>query len=211
MRVDLMRVKIEGVTPMIIDNGQTANPLNSYAKKLKELTGKRNKSEEDIEKLLMVQWEAGLYWNDKIGLYMPNENMSAGFYKAAKKNKLGKSCSAVTFTDPLGFPIITKNHTDFQALKADPENKLQKIVVIQKAKTLSCRPIFKEWKMNFELEFENAEINPTDVKLILNTWSRSIGIGVWTPGSPRPGVHGKFIIESMTHINGKTKEEVNMI
>lgn len=207
MYIDTMSVEISGITPMILHNGRTANPLDSYAKKMKALTSKRNKTEEDIEELLLVQWESGLYWNDEIGLYMPSENLYAAFYKSAKKFKLGVKCSAVSFPEPLGYPILTPNHKNFNALKADPTNKFVKTVVVQKSKTISCRPIFNVWDLNFELEFETTTIDANEIKTILCAMAQRVGLGVWTPGSPKPGTHGKFIIKSMKWFNSKTKEK----
>lgn len=206
MNIDKMLVETVGITPMIIHNGRTANPLDPYAKKMKSLTSKRNKTEEDIEALLLVQWEAALYWNDEMGLYMPSENLYAAFFKAAKKHKLGPKCSAIAFPDPLGYPIITKNSKNLQLLTKDPENKFIKTVVVQRAKTISCRPIFNSWALNFELEFETATIDANEIKTILCCMAQRIGLGVWTGGSPKPGTYGKFIIKSLKWINTKTKE-----
>ncbi len=206
MNVDIMKVSIVGVTPMLLHNGQTANPLNYYAKKMKGLTSKRNKTEEDIEELLMVQWESALYWNDEIGLHMPSENLYAAFYKAAKKFKLGVKCAAVSFPEAIGYPIITENHTNLAALKADHRNKFVKTVVVQKSKTISCRPIFNTWSMDFDLEFETTTLDANEIKMILVCLAQRIGLGVWTPGSPKPGIHGKFLIKKLQWLNNKTKE-----
>jgi hypothetical protein len=64
-------VEIEGITPLLIHNGRTANPLDELTKKFQVLTYKRKKTDEDHEKILDIQWQASLYWNDEIGLYMP--------------------------------------------------------------------------------------------------------------------------------------------
>lgn len=204
LEIDKIQVKIVGVTPLLIHNGQCANPLNPHSKKLKSLTSKRNKTEDDQAEILQVQWEAGLYWDDGIGLHMPSENLYAAFYKAAKKHKLGNKCAGIAFADPIGYPIITENHKDLNALRADPRNKFIKTVVVQRAKTISCRPIFHNWSMSFELEFEREIWDANEIKTILLTWSNRIGLGVWTPGSPKPGTYGKFLIENIAWKDAKT-------
>ena len=210
MFIDTMKAEITGITPMILHNGRTANPLDPYAKKMKALTSKRNKTDEDIEELLLVQWESALYWNDEIGLYMPSENLYAAFYKAAKKFKLGVKCSAVSFPEAIGYPIKTTNATNFQAMKGDPNNKFIKTVVVQKSKTISCRPIFNTWALDFSLEFETTTIDANEIKTILVCMAQRIGLGVWTPGSPKPGTHGKFLIKKLQWLNSKTKEVKTM-
>jgi len=207
MELDLMKVEITGITPLLLHNGRTANPLDPYSKKMKSLTSKRQKTEEDIQELLLVQWESGLYWSEKIGLYMPSENLFAATYKAAKKHKLGVKCGGIAYSAVPGFPIITANAKDLVKLKEDPNNKFVKTVVVQKSKTISCRPIFETWAINFELEFDPTIIDANEIKTILVTMSQRIGLGVWTPGSPKPGIHGKFVIKSMEWINGKNEEK----
>lgn len=196
--------KIRGVTPMIIQNGRCANPLDPFAKKMKSLTSKKNKTEDDLHLILETQWEASLYWNEKIGLHMPSENMLAAFYKGAKKHKLGNKTSAIIFSDPIGYPIITEFHDDFEKFRANTQNRFIKPVVVQRAKTISCRPIFNNWSMNFDLEFEREVWDVNEIKTILMTMSNRIGLGVWTPGSPKPGIHGKFIIDSIIYEDSKT-------
>jgi len=202
-----MEVDIVGITPMLLHNGRTANPLDPFTKKMKALTSKRNKTDEDIQELLLVQWEAALYWDDEIGLHMPSENMFAAFYKGAKKFKLGTKCSAVSFPAHIGYPIITPNHKDLVMLKADEKNKFIKTVVVQKSKTISCRPILHNWSMKFDLEFETSTIDANEIKTILVCMANRIGLGVWTPGSPKPGVHGKFMIKSLAWHNTKSNEK----
>lgn len=206
MNLDLMKISVVGVTPLILHNGRTANPLDPYTKKLKALTSKRQKTDEDLEEMLLLQWEAGLYWSDKLGVYMPSENLSAAFYKAAKKYKLGVKTSGVSFVDPIGYSINTKNSKDMQKLKADQANKFVKTVVIQRNKAISCRPIFEEWAISFELEFDPQIIDANEIKTILSCMSQRVGFGVWNPGSPKPGTYGKFLIKSIEWTNSKTKE-----
>ncbi len=192
-----LSVSITGITPMLIHNGRTANPLNSYSKALKALTSKRKKTDDDVHAILDLQWEASLYWSDAIGLYMPVENILASLLKACKKHKLGPSISGFVFNEPLGFPIITANHDNFEALKADPENKFVKAVTIQKSKTVTCRCILKEWKLNFNCDIDGSIIEPNEVRTVINTMSNRVGLGVWTPSHPKPGIFGKFQIDSL--------------
>ena len=97
INVDKMYFKIQGVSPLLLQNGRCANPLDPYAKKMKSLTSKRNKTEDDLQAILETQWEAGLYFDPQLGLYMPSENLYAAFYAAAKKHKLGNKCSGILF------------------------------------------------------------------------------------------------------------------
>lgn len=197
MKVLKCYVEIEGETPMIIHNGRTSNPLDEYAKRLKALTSKRKKTDEDYEKILDLQWHASLYWNDTIGLYMPVENLLAALHKACKKHKLGNHVSGFVFGEKLGFPILVEGHESLEKLESIQEYRFVKAVSIQRAKTLSCRAMFKEWALNFNFEVDQSLLTEEDVSMILETMSKRIGLGVWTPSHPKPGNHGKFILKNV--------------
>jgi len=199
-------VSIKGITPLLIHNGRTASPLDVYAKRMKELTSKRKKTEEDIKNLLQIQWEGALYWHDERGLHMPTENVLAALLKAAKKHKMGPQISGFVFEEAIGFPIITDNHLSFEDLKKDPNNKFIKPVTIQRSKTLSCRPIFNNWEMVFSFSVDEDVITLSDIKTIIATMSSRIGLGVWTPSHPKPGSFGRFLIKSLIFENSMTGE-----
>ena len=201
------QVHIVGATPLLIHNGRMASPLDVFSKKMKLLTSKRKKTEDDLKNILEIQWEGGLYWDDEIGLHMPTENLLAALLKAYKHHKLGKNITGIVFDEPIGFPIITQNHKNLIALKADDSNKFIKAVTIQRSKTLSCRPIFKKWEMGFEFFIDEEFSGVDEIKMILFTMSQRIGLGVWTPSHPKPGSYGKFLIKSLIFKNSKTGEE----
>lgn len=200
-------IHIKGATPLLIHNGRTASPLDIYAKKLKAYTSKRKKTEEDIRALLQIQWEGALYWDDTLGVYMPVENLMAALLKAARKHKMGPQISGFVFDEAIGFPLIVKNHDNWDALVADQENKFIKTVTVQRSKTLSCRPIFNSWELKFDVWIDEEMLTLDDVKLILTTMSSRIGLGVWTPSHPKPGNFGRFLIKELTFKNTKTGEK----
>jgi len=185
-----------GMTPMIMSNARAANPLDSYAKKLKTITSKRKKTDEDQEEILLIQWESRLYLNDNKEVYLPWENLFACILKAAKKHKLGPKMGALSF-EKFGFPLNTKNAKNFVALRADPNNKFVKLCTIQRSKTVLCRPIFNEWSCDFDFEFDVDILDPSDMKTILITAAEEVGFGDWRQSSPSPGPYGRFVIENL--------------
>ena len=209
MNIDHMIVEAKGTTPLIMNNGQMANPLNPLVKKLKSLTSKRNKTEDDLLEILELQWEGALYYSDDVGgLYIPSEMIFSSLSKAAKKHKMGPKISGITVDDPIGFPLITDHHESIVELRKDEKNRFDKMVVIMKARTLKRRAIFHNWKVKFDLEFERDIIDPNEIKTLLQTQSCRVGFGDWAPGHSKPGVYGKFIIENLTHVDSKGNKTV---
>lgn len=208
MNLEKFEITIEGITPLILHNCQMSNPLNKFSKQVKVYTSKRTKTEEDHEKILNIQWESALYWSDSIGLYMPWENLYSCMLKAAKNHKMGQKMGGISFSDPIGYPIITKNHKSLDLLKKDDNNKFVKMVSIQRSKTLSCRPIFHEWSVSFSFEIDPSFITANEMKTILETMKERGGLGVWRPTSPQPGPYGRFTFKSFiyTDLNNKKTE-----
>ena len=206
MNIDKMIVDIRGSTPFIMNNGAMANPLNPLVKKLKSMTSKRQKTEDDLLEILELQWEGSLYFLPEIGLYLPSEMIFASLSKAAKKHKLGSKISGVCVNDPIGYELRAPGHKSLETLKKDPSNRFDKMVVIQKTRILKRRAIFNTWAATFELEFERDIIDANELKTILLTQSSRVGFGDWGPSHPKPGVYGKFIIENLTHIDSKGKK-----
>ena len=57
--MNTLQLTIKGVSPLLLHNGQTANPLNKYARQLKAVSGKRNKTDEDFEAMAKIEFLAG--------------------------------------------------------------------------------------------------------------------------------------------------------
>ena len=56
--------EIESIVPLLMHDDKTANPLNDFTKKLKALTGKRKKTDEDLLAIAEVEWNASLYYEN---------------------------------------------------------------------------------------------------------------------------------------------------
>lgn len=62
------KVKLIGETPVMLNNDQTADPLNPIAKEMKKISSKRAKTEADHYELSKLEWFGGLYLENKYEL-----------------------------------------------------------------------------------------------------------------------------------------------
>ena len=67
-------------------------------------------------------------------------------------------------------------------------------VVIQRARVMSWRPMFKEWSCEFTLEIADEMLNATTVREILETAGRFKAVGDYRPE------YGRFIVKSFKKI-----------
>lgn len=211
MKNDILTITIKGITPLIMHSPRAANFLDPKVKQFKGLSNKRQKSDQEREELLQLQWELGLYWDNDLGLYIPSEMITAAILHAAKVHKLGKKTIGILTTHPIGYPLITENSKNLNKLTEDTQNKFIKDVVIQKSRILANRPIFHQWKLTFDLEIDREILNIDDLTNIIFTMSQKGGLGVWRPSSPKPGTYGRFIVESMTICDGKTNKTKTIV
>ena len=79
-----LKVTWKGISPLIMHSCQCVNPLHPISRELKKLTSKRTKTEDDLLKISDLEWEAGAYWKDGLGLYIPAENTEATIKNGGK-------------------------------------------------------------------------------------------------------------------------------
>jgi hypothetical protein len=99
-----LKLRLKGIAPLLIHNNQAANPLNIYAKSLKVLTSKRNKTDADHRDIARLEWEAGLYLEDGI-VVMPAKNIEACFLGGAKKSKNGTKYKSGVMIEDDYYPL----------------------------------------------------------------------------------------------------------
>ena len=88
-----LKVTWKGISPLIMHSCKTVNPLHPISKEIRKLNDKprgQKLTEEELERLSDLEWEAGCYWQDGIGLYIPGENIEATLRNGGKSFKKGK-------------------------------------------------------------------------------------------------------------------------
>lgn len=65
-------ITLKGVKPLLMHNEQLANPLSGAARKLAEVSKKRNKTLDDHRVLAEYEFEGGIYHRPDIGPYVPD-------------------------------------------------------------------------------------------------------------------------------------------
>jgi hypothetical protein len=187
-------IDVEGITPMLLHNGQTADPLNEFSKELKKVSGKRNKTDEDHALMGDIEWRAGLYWDDKLGVFMPAENLQAMLLAAAKKTKQGAQSIHILVDDDMA--IKFKNSTKFDKLEKDPDMRDRRICRVGTAKIARTRPkIPAGWSGTINLLIDVDGIDEDDVIKFAETAGKIIGMGDWRP--EKRGRFGKFVVTNV--------------
>ena len=160
-----LKVTWKGISPLIMHSCQCVNPLHPIAKELKKYTSKRNKTEEDLIKISDLEWEAGAYWKDDLGLYMPAENVEATIQNGAKANKKGKDIEKYVNVTDLYIPFNYGENLTKEELIQNYEYRDTRIMTVQRSKVLRTRPRFDQWNITFNLMYNEDKI---DIETIVN-------------------------------------------
>ncbi len=184
-------VTIKGKSPLLMHSDRLANPLDPDAKKLKELTSKRKKTDEDHEHIKYEDWKGGLYWDEDIGPYMPGINIKACCVGAAKLNKLGQAVKRGVLVPDLRCKLEYKGPRDIKGLY-DSEFYDTRSVVVGQSRLMRTRPFFEKWTLDFTILFSDEILNQGEVKSIIERAGLFIGLGDYRPD--KGGPYGTFEI-----------------
>lgn len=171
---------IRGVAPLLCHNGQLADPLNPFAIALKEVTGKRKKTEADHIEMGRLEFLGGLYVDEKGAPCIPGLNIEAMLIDAAKKSKMGPAAKAGIISDG-NWPITYEGPKSPEKMWASGNFKDRRGVGVQGSTVIRTRPIFRNWSLTFTVSFLPALLNKKDITDFLATAGQIIGLGDFVP------------------------------
>jgi hypothetical protein len=193
--------RITGRTALMMDNNQTADPRNEYAKAIKELhkASKRKSADVDsiLEKQSILRVKAGLYWNKEMGLYLPAANLRATFIDGAKLDRKGTDCKRYcVIAGPA--KLIHDGPDDLDTIANDPRYRYDSIMKSGMVQVPTTRAIVPTWSCEFTINYAGSDkMSRSDIIHYVNQAGLYCGIG----GSRGYGF-GRFDVEVMG-ANGK--------
>jgi len=186
----MLHVTMYGTSPLIMHSPKCVNPLHPIARRMKEYTSKRKKTEEDLLTISDLEWEAGVYWDDTVGLYIPNECIAATLINGAKMHKLGANVKKYCHVQTLMAPLDIGEVQDYDRLKSDVRYRDTRDVCVQRARVNRTRPRFNTWKTEFDMTYEDDKIDIGDIALAFANAGDYVGIC-----EMRDRGYGKFVAD----------------
>lgn len=181
-------ITLKGVKPLLMHNEQLANPLSSAARKLAEVSKKRNKTLDDHRVLAEYEFEGGIYHRPDIGPYVPDRWILKMIQNGAKREKLGKAMVPALFLDQAELPIVYDGPKEIKKLYAAGFFD-QRCIGVNQSKTVRTRPRFNEWALEFDLQFDETLVDAAQIRRALEHGGKVEGIGDYRPR------FGTFIVE----------------
>ena len=174
-------ITIKGLTPLLMHNGQLADPLNEHTKALAKLTSKRNKTESDHLAVRKAEWYGGLYVDDDGAPCLPGEVLEAALCEGAKKFKLGKVAKGgIVVAGNFKIDHIGPKTAD-DLWKHGGFIKLAGAKLNGKTRVIRARPMFPEWSCTFDVLWDPTLVKDEDQLMEIAQSAGMTGVGDWRP------------------------------
>ncbi len=188
MALEKYKAKLVGVAPIMFHNERLANPTDAGTRELKSLTGGRQKTDEQLEKIKHLEWRLGFY-EDEGRVVVTSDMVLACILQGARREKRGKDISAGVLAEEAFFPLSYDGPKKIEALYADPKFVDYRSVVIGGRRVMRARPIFKSWQLDISLLFDSEIINRDTLHKAVEVAGERIGMAERRPR------YGRFLVE----------------
>lgn len=184
--METLSIRVTGVEPLLLNNPQTVDPFNRYAKEKKLYTGKRSKTDDDLHRIRELDVESKLYFDDKIGVYVPSTWIAASIAKNAfKMQKISKAevRSCVFMQSPklkLKYRGESKVKSKIDIVN-NPEFIHSMLLKQGQVKIAKSGPIFHDWEFEATIEFDSTIMNESSLKELLKHAAMYGGYGDFRP------------------------------
>jgi hypothetical protein len=132
--------------------------------------------------------EEKLYSNNG-KLYIPATHIQGALVEAGKsKKKVG--CGKATYSKIVGYAVsISPFEIDHKIQKWDVFSVLA-VNPVTKGRNMLHRPMLRKWECEFQVTFDETEIQESIMKELFDIAGRIAGVGDWRPS--KKGPYGKF-------------------
>ena len=178
-----LTLTLTGTRPMLLHNRRLANPTDPWTRQLKQLTGKRKKTDEDLVDIMRVEARGAVYESPDGLLVLPTENLWRSIYDAATAFKMGADVKRALSAPPdQAEPLlIGGDEVKVETFLHDPENIDYRSVKVMGKRTMRARPVVKDWSSVHTFDLLEDVIDAADLVKVFVRAGRLVGLGDWRP------------------------------
>ena len=188
-----LTVKFTGIDSLIMNNPQTVDPLNKYSKEKKVYTSKRVKTDEDVLSLRSLEIRSKLYFDEKMKVYVPSTWVTSSIIAnswAKGKVKKADIRSSVFTTEPKLKLYYDGDNTVNEPLDIVGNGDFHHVQILKQAQVriVKASPKFNNWSFSVMIDFDDAQINESELKQLIEYGAKYGGYGDFRPTFGRCGV-----------------------
>jgi hypothetical protein len=184
------KYRLTGTSSLKLHNGQLIDPLNNWSRALKEVTGKRNKTDADHEEASRLEWFGSLYLDEEQRIVIPGKCLTATLINAAKKRKKGMVAKSGLICEENSL-VEFDGPEDLEKIWACGRFLERVPMKVNRAGVMRSQPTFFPWVTTVIVSFDDSQLNAKDVTTFMQIGGEQIGV---CEGRPR---HGRYTVESL--------------
>lgn len=173
-----------GTKPMLQHNGRLSNPLDPYTRKLRQISGKRKKTDEDLVEMMHIE-ARGSAWETEDGILgVPTAAVWRSIQQAATAFKLGRDVERGLIVDDTVEPLVIgkKTYTVDDYLAKSMNHVDYRPVKVQTSRTMRARVRVAEgWRCTHKMEIDPDVLDLRNLQPVFARAGRLVGIGDWRP------------------------------
>jgi hypothetical protein len=190
--VETIKVRLNGTANLLMHSARLANPMDPVTKRMKAATSKRKKTDEDYEEIMRIEFEGGMYHDEKLGPYLPGDNVYATIIEGAKLNKLGTEVKRAVHILEERIPLKYKGPRDIAGLWSKDTFRDVRPVTVGQSTTMRCRPKFGGWSVEFDVHYDPTRIDRAPLIAAIENAGSYVGLGDFRPR------YGRFVVEVLS-------------
>jgi hypothetical protein len=184
-----VRLTIVGSTSLLMHNARLSDPLDYYTKRLKEVSSKRTKTEDDHELMASIEFEGGLYLDEETGPYIPAVNLHRCLVEGGKLNKLGRHVERGVIVEDDTLPLAYNGPRTAKELWADLNFRSRLSVGVTTSRVMRTRPQFRQWATEADLTVDTGQLDLEQIGTIAEKAGSMVGLGDYRPR------YGRFTVQ----------------
>lgn len=181
-----VRIELTGTAPLLMHNIRLANPLDPYARQMKEISGKRKKTDEDHARLADLEYRGGLYLDADGAPALPGANIEKSLIEGGRITKQGKQVERGLLVTDMECPILYDGPHTEDGLVADANFRSVLAVKVGTSRIMRTRPMFRHWAISADAELDAGLLNLETFQSICDDAGQMAGLGDYRPR------HGRY-------------------
>lgn len=171
-----LTIELIGTGSMMQHNIRLRNPLDPYTRKLKQLTKKRNQTDEDLAQIVQIESRGAIYETHDGLVGLPTANVWRSIHEAAKAFKRGKDIERALSFDFEISPLVIGGRTyTADEYLTDPDHIDYRAVAHPSA--MRSRPIISDWTSEHHFELATDVLMFEDLEPLVLRAGRLSGVG----------------------------------
>lgn len=187
MSMRTAQINITGVSPLLMNNPQTVDRFNRFAKRMAAINAKKTRrTDDDYLELRDLEMESKSYFDEKIGVYVPDswvaEAIATAAFRVAKISRADIRGAMFTMNEKI--PLIYRDMDKVKAITDIVKNPaFRQMMNLPQGQTRLAKafPIFHEWSFKTSVEFDDKIIDADSLSRIVDHTARYGGFGDFRP------------------------------